>query len=113
MQTLLQVTKHYFEPVRKIGNKIQLTKHSRMPVAAKRTMSTKKVMYCIFYSCDGIAVQIPVFEGKNVTGLYYQDITLKKLKKYQKQCHLSGFTHVRLPHDNASSHTCEIVKAIS
>lgn len=102
---------HYFEPVRKVGNKIWLTKHGRRPVVAKRTMSTKKVLYCIFFSCDGLAVQIPVPKGKSVTGRYYRDVVLKKLKKYyQKRRPVSGFRHVRLLHDNAPSHTSQLVK---
>ena len=102
---------HYFKPVRKIGNKIWLTKHGRRPVVAKRTMSTKKVLYCIFFSCDGIAVQIPVLKGKSVTGRYNQDVILKKLKKYYQKWHpVWGFRYVCLLHDNASSHTSKLVK---
>ena len=34
---------HYFEPVRKVSNKIWVTKHSKRPIIAKRSLSTKKV----------------------------------------------------------------------
>ena len=34
---------HYFEPVRKISNKICAIKHSKRPIIAKRSLSTKKV----------------------------------------------------------------------
>lgn len=102
---------HYFEPVRKVGNKIWLTKHGRRPVVAKKTMSTKKVLYAIFFSCDGIAIQVPVPKGKCVTGRYYRDVVLKKLKKYyQKRRTVTGFKHVRLLHDNAPAHTSQIVR---
>ena len=51
---------HYFEPVRKVGNKIRLTKHGRRPVVAKRTMSTKKVLYHGVYpylcTCTGTSL---------------------------------------------------------
>ena len=33
---------HYFEPVRKVSNKILATKHSKRPIIAKRSLSTKK-----------------------------------------------------------------------
>ena len=36
---------HYFEPVRKVSNKIWVTKHSKRPIIAKRSLSTKKVLY--------------------------------------------------------------------
>ena len=31
---------HYFEPVRKVSNKIWATKHSKRPIIAKRSLST-------------------------------------------------------------------------
>ena len=67
----------YFEPVRKNGNKVWLSKHGRQPVVAKRIMSAKKVLYAIFFSCDGIAIQVSVLKGKIVTGRYYRDVVLK------------------------------------
>ena len=38
---------HYFEPVRKVSNKIWATKHSKRPIVAKRSLSTKKVLYSL------------------------------------------------------------------
>ena len=101
---------HYFEPVRKINNKIWATKYARRPIIAKRTISAKKVLYAIFFSSKGIAVQIPVKRGRSVTGRYYRDVVLKKLKKYfEKRRPATGFKHVRLLHDNAPAHTSSIV----
>ena len=37
---------HYFEPFRKVSNKIWATKHSKRPIIAKRSLSTKKVFVC-------------------------------------------------------------------
>lgn len=54
---------------------IYIAKHCRRPVFAKRGINTKKVLCYIFFSCDGIAADIPaVPKGKGVTGWYYQDI---------------------------------------
>ena len=93
---------HYFEPVRKVSNKIWATKHSKRPIIAKRSLSTKKVLYAIFFSGEGVAIKVPVKKGKSITGKYYKDIVLKKLKKYyQKLRPATGFKHVRLLHDNA------------
>ena len=39
---------HYFESVRKVSNKIWATKHSKRPIIAKHSLSTKKVLYAIF-----------------------------------------------------------------
>lgn len=45
---------HYFQPVRKNKNKIWL--YGKRPVVVQRTTSIKKILYCIFFSCDRIAV---------------------------------------------------------
>ena len=101
---------HYFEPVRKVSNKIWATKHSKRPIITKRPLSTKKVLYAIFFSDEGVAIKVPVKKGKSITGKYYKDVVLKKLKKYyQKRRPATGFKHVRLLHDNALAHTFAIV----
>ena len=103
---------HYIEPVRKVSNKIWATKHSKRPIIAKRSSSTKKVLYAIFFSGEGVAIKVPVKKGKSITGKYYKDVVLKKLKKYyQKRRPAAGFKHVRLLHDNAPAHTSAIVTA--
>ena len=103
---------HYFEPVRKVSNKIWATKHSKRPIIAKRSLSTKKVLYAIFFSGEGVAIKVPVKKGKSITGKYYKDVVLKKLKKYyQRRRPATGFKHVRLLHDNAPAHTSAIVTA--
>ena len=55
---------HYFEPVRKVSNKIWATKHSKRPIIAKRSLSTKKVLYAIFFSGEGVAIKVPVKKGQ-------------------------------------------------
>ena len=74
-------------------------------------MSTKKVYYALFFSCDGIAIQALVTKGKSATGRFNRDLVLKKLKTYyQKRRPLTGFQYVCLMHDNAPTHTSEIAK---
>ena len=75
-------------------------------------MSAKKVLYAIFFSGEGVAIKVPVKKVKSITGTYYKDIVLKKLKKYYQKRHpATGFIHVRLLHDNAPAHTSTIVTA--
>lgn len=45
----------------------------------------KKVIFCLFFSCESTAVQIPVPKRKNGTGRYYRDIILKIPKKYRRK----------------------------
>ena len=51
---------HYFETVRKVSNKIWARKHSKRPIIAKPTLSAKKVLYAIFFSGEGVAINVPV-----------------------------------------------------
>ena len=48
---------HYFEPVRKVSNKIWATKHSERPIIAKRSLSAKKVL-CAIFSGEGVAIKV-------------------------------------------------------
>ena len=59
---------HYFEPVRKVSNKIWATKHSKRPIIDKRSLSTKKVLYAIFFSGERVAIKVPVKKDKSITG---------------------------------------------
>ena len=72
---------HYFEPVRKVSNKIWATKHSKRPIIAKRSLSTKKVLYAIFFSGEGVAIKVPVKKGKSIA----EGVVLKKLKQYYQK----------------------------
>ena len=92
---------HYFESVRKVINKIWATKHIKCPIIAKRSLSTKKVLYAIFFSGEGVAIKVPVKKGKSITGKYYKDVVLKKLKKYYQK---------RRP-ANVPAHTSALVTA--
>ena len=101
---------HYFEPKRKVSNKIWATKNARRPSIAKRTRTVKKVLYAIFFSSSGPAIQIAVPKGRTVTGRFYKNIVLKQLKKYYKQRRpVTGLKYVRLLHDNAPAHKAAIV----
>ena len=46
------------EPVRKVSNKIWATKHSRRPIISKRSLRTKKVLYAIFFSGEGVRITV-------------------------------------------------------
>ena len=63
--------------------------NSKRPIIAKRSLSTK-VLYAIFFSGEGVAIKMPVKKGKSITGEYYKDVVLKKLKKVLSEttpCH--------------------------
>ena len=51
---------YYFEPVRKVSNKIWAPKHSKRPIIAKPPLSAKKILYAIFFSGEGVAIKVLV-----------------------------------------------------
>ena len=57
---------HFYEPKRKIQNKIWATKGGKRPCIAKHTMSIKKVFNVIFFTNQGPAIQIAVPKGNSV-----------------------------------------------
>ena len=73
---------HFYEPKRKIQNKIWATKGGKRPCIAKRTISIKKVMYVIFFTNQGPAIQTAKPKGKSVNARFYKGNVLHKLKKY-------------------------------
>ena len=60
------------------------------PIIAKWSLSA------IFFSGEGVTIKVTVEKGKSITGKYYKDVVLKKLKKYyQKQRPVTGFKYIR------------------
>ena len=55
---------------------------------------------------------MPCPSGHTVTGRFYKNSVLKKVKEfYNKKRPSKGWSGVYLLHDNASSHKCEVVKS--
>ena len=86
---------HMFEPQRRTDNK----------------QCSKKSLCAIFFNSSGPVVQVPCPSGHTVTGRFYKNSVLKKVKEfYNKKRPSKGWSGVFL-HDNASSHKCEVVKS--
>ena len=76
-----------------------------------KTISLKK-MYAIIFNLSRPVVQVPCPSGHTVTGRFYENSVLKKVKEfYNKKRPSKGWSGVHLLHDNASSHKCEVVKS--
>ena len=86
-------------------------KRSKRPCIAKRTISSKKMLYTIFFNSSGPVVQVPCPYGHKVTGRFYKNSVRKKVNEfYNKKRPSKGWPGVYLLHDNASSHKCEVEK---
>ena len=103
---------HMFEPQRRADNKQCKRKVQKRPCIAKRTISSKKMLYTIFFNSSGPVVQVPCPSGHTVIGRVYKNSVLKKVKEfYNKKRPSKGWPAVHLLHNNASSHKCEVVKS--
>ena len=103
---------HMFEPQRRADNKQWKQKDQKRPCIAKRTISSKKMLYAIFFNSSGPVVQVPCPSGLTVTGRFYKNSVLKKVKEfYNKKRPSKGWSGVHFLYDNASSHKCEVVKS--
>ena len=86
------------EPQRRADNKHWKRKDQKRPCIARRTISSKKMLYAIFL------IQV---------GQFYKNSVLKKVKEfYNKKRPSKGWSGIHLLHDNASSpHKCEVVES--
>ena len=101
-----------FGPQRRADYKQWKWKDQKRPCIAKRTISLKKMLYAIFFNSSGPVVQVPCPSGHTVTGQFYKNSVLKKVKEfYNKKRPSKGWSGVHLLHDNASSHKCDVVKS--
>ena len=96
---------HMFEPQRRADNKQWKRKDQKRQCIAKRSISSKKMLYAIFFNSSGPVVQVPCPSGHTVTGRFYKNSVLKKVKEfYNKKRPSKRWSGVHLFHDNASSH---------
>ena len=101
-----------FEPQRRADNKQWKRQDQKRPCIAKRTIRSKK-MYAIFFNSSGPVVQVPCPSGHTVTGRFYKNSVLKKVKEfYNKKRPSKGWSGVHILHDNASSLNGEVVKSL-
>ena len=88
-----------------------LQKDQAMSVIAKRIKSVAKVLYAVFYSCNGPIVQIPIPDGKTIAGKFYKNSVLSKVKAhYEKRRPATSLRGLCLIHDNTPPHKCVLVQ---
>ena len=102
---------HFFTVSNKENNKVWVTKDQSRPTIVKTARNSKKRMFCIFFSVDGVIARIVVPKGKTVTGnLYANEILPKVFKNFKKKRERTTMRDVSLHHDNASSHSTNDVR---
>ena len=82
-------------------------KRSKMPMYCQENRKFEKAL---FFNSSGPVIQVPCTSGHTVTGQFYKNSVLEKVKEfYNKKRQNKGWSGVHLLHDNASSHKCEVV----
>ena len=73
----------------------------------------KEGFVCYFFTNRGPANQIQVPKDRTVTGKFYKNAVLRKLKNYYKSRRPKiGLKYVRLVHDTAPAHKARIVTEV-
>ena len=84
-------------------------KRSKTPMYCQENHKFEKMLYTIFFNSSGPVIQVPCPSGHTVTGRFYKNSVLKKLKEFYSKKQPSKGWSVHLLHDYASSH--EVVKS--
>ena len=84
---------HMSEPQRRADNKQWKRKDQKCPCIAKRTISSKKRLYAIFFNSSGPVIQVPCPSGHTVTGRFYKNSVLKKVKEFYNKKRPSIYGH--------------------
>lgn len=101
---------HFFTVSSKEANKIWLNKEENRPQITRTAQNSKKRMFCIFFSVDGVVASIVVEKGQTVNGHYYGNIVLPNVfKKFKEMNNRSTVHNVMLHHDNAAPHKAKFV----
>ena len=108
-----------FEPEHKCSSRVWATKNAVHLSEAKPQRMIKKILYecvcvcvcvCFFFFFfflynKGLFMQLPVTKDRTVTGTFYKNVVLKKLKAHFKRHRpKAGLKYLHLQHDNASAH---------
>ena len=73
---------YFFEPDCKENNKVWVCQNGESPQIVRRNKTSRRVMYALFFDCDGIVARVPVPEKGSVTGLFYKEKVLSAVVDY-------------------------------
>ena len=101
---------HFYTTATKEANKVWLEHGENRPQIARTAQNSKKCMFCIFFSVEGIVAQILVPKGTTVTGnLYANKILSEVFSEFKEMSGRCTVHDVMLHHDNAVPHTSKVV----
>ena len=101
---------HFFTMKTKTANKVWLKPGDSRPQIARTAQNSKKRMFCVFFSIEGIVATIVLEKGQTVTSNFYKEEVLPKVfKSFKKIKNHSTVRNVMLHHDNAAPHKGKVV----
>ena len=75
-----------------------------------RNKSSRRVMYALFFECDGIVARVPVPEKSSVTGTFYKERVLSAVvDHYITKRPRIGVRGLHILHDNGPDHRSAVV----
>lgn len=101
---------YFFTVSNKESNKVWIGKNEQRPTIVRTARNSKKRMFCMFFSIDGVLVRKVVPEKQTVNGSYYATKVLPEV--FQKFKLIKGrktMRNVKFHHDNAAPHKCKLV----
>jgi histone-lysine N-methyltransferase SETMAR len=101
---------YFFTISSKEGNKVWLEKGESRPQIVRTAQNSKKRMFCIFFSVDGVVARIVVKKKQTVNAnLYSKQILPEVFSKFMEKKGRTTVRDVMLHHDNAAPHKAGIV----
>ena len=101
---------YFFTISSKEANKVWVEKGENRPQIVRTAQNSKKRMFCIFYTIDGVIARIVVKKGHTVTGkLYANSILPEVFSNFMKKRGRTSVRDVMLHHDNAAPHKSAVV----
>src|SRR6185369_3606791 len=95
---------HYFTVSSKEANKVWISKGESRTQITRTAQNSKKQMFCIFFSTEGIVTRIVVPKGQSVNAKYYSNIILPDVfSNWKVMTNKKTVKTLMLHHDNASS----------
>ena len=101
---------YFLKPDCKENNKVWVCQNGERPQIAKRNKTSRRVMYALFFDCDGIVARVQVPEKSSVTGLFYKEKVLSAVVDYYARTRSRvGVRGLHILHDNAPAHRSAVV----
>ena len=101
---------YFFTTSNKENNKEWIRKGENRPQIARTARNSKKRMFCVFFSVDGVVASKVVPKGATVNGSFYVGEVLPKVfENFTKKRERRTMRNVMLHHDNATSHKTKAV----